>query len=269
MIRLGPNADPADRPVRRISDYARRIETGGLPGIWVGDSLGGGRPTLDPLIALATLCAATERVELGVAVLQVPLRHPVELAHRVQSVQALSRGRLRLGVGSGSTRADFELLGADYDRRFRTFMNSLDTMRVAWAGQTVNGAALSLRPGCQGGPAILLGLAQSTLDHLCRQGVPGWTPSGRYSSWEDLEAEMRIYRDAGGTNAVLANVAIDLAERPESASLAEVAHVSLICAPDEARRRLKRIENLGFDEVLLVSHAGVFEEIERPATSSS
>jgi alkanesulfonate monooxygenase SsuD/methylene tetrahydromethanopterin reductase-like flavin-dependent oxidoreductase (luciferase family) len=51
--------------------------------------------------------------------LQVPLRHPVELAHRAQSVQALSGGRLRLGVGSGSTRADFDLLGADYDRRFR------------------------------------------------------------------------------------------------------------------------------------------------------
>jgi hypothetical protein len=74
---------------------------------------------------------------------------------------------------------------------------------------------------------------------------------------------MRIYRDAGGTNAVLANVAIDLAERPESASLAEVAHVSLICPPDEARRRLKRVEQLGFDEVLLVSHAGVLDEIER------
>src|ERR1700730_16407747 len=90
MIRLGLGADPADRPVRCRSDYARRIEAGGLPGIWVGDSLGGGRATLDPLIALATLCAATERVELRVAVLQLPLRHPVELAHRVQSVQALS-----------------------------------------------------------------------------------------------------------------------------------------------------------------------------------
>jgi len=45
--------------------------------------------------------------------------------------------------------------------------------------------------------------------------------------------------------------------------LAEVAHVSLICSPDEARQRLKRIEHLGFDEVLLVSHAGVLEDIER------
>jgi len=66
-----------------------------------------------------------------------------------------------------------------------------------------------------------------------------------------------------GNNAVLANVAVDLANRPESASLAEVAHVSLICSPDEARQRLKRIEQLGFDEVLFVSHAGVLKDIER------
>src|SRR5260370_10296735 len=146
MIGLGPGADPRDRPAQRVTDYARRIEAGGFPGIWVGDSLGRGRPTLDPLIALATLCAATERVELGIAVLQVPLRHPVELAHRVQSVQALSGGRLRLGVGSGSTRADFELLGADYDPRFPTFMNSLDTKRLAWGGPTGDGRAPSPSP---------------------------------------------------------------------------------------------------------------------------
>lgn len=77
---------------------------------------------------------------------------------------------------------------------------------------------------------------------------------------------MRIYREAGGTNAALANVAIDLANRPESAGLAEVP-TSLVCPPDEARRRLKRIEQLGFDEVLLVSHASVLEDIERARLS--
>lgn len=71
----------------------------------------------------------TERVELGVGVLHVPLRQPVELAHRVQSVQVLSDGRLRLGVGSGATREEFELLGLDYDKRFRMFKHSLETMR--------------------------------------------------------------------------------------------------------------------------------------------
>jgi alkanesulfonate monooxygenase SsuD/methylene tetrahydromethanopterin reductase-like flavin-dependent oxidoreductase (luciferase family) len=247
-----------------MADYARRAEASGFPGIWVGDSLGRGRPTLDPLVELAAIAAVTERVELGIAVLQVSLRHPIELAHRVQSVQALSGNRLRLGVGSGSTRADFELLGADYDKRFRTLMSSLDIMRRAWRGEPVNGGVLSPWPGCEGGPPILIGAWRSPrwITYAAKE-CQGWTPSGRYSSWDDLEAGMRIYREAGGNNAVLANVAIDLADRPESADLAEVAHVSLICAPDEARQRLKRIEQLGFDEVLIVSHLGVLDDIER------
>ena len=80
---------------------------------------------------------------------------------------------------------------------------------------------------------------------------------------EDLAAGMRIYREGGGDNAVLANVAIDLAERPDSADLARAAHVSLICPSDEARRRLKRVEALGFDEILLVSQTNSLEEVER------
>ena len=255
---------PSEGMMSRMVDYAGRAEASGFPGIWVGDSLGRGRPTLDPLVELAAVAAVTERVELGIAVLQIPLRHPIELAHRVQSVQALSGNRLRLGVGSGSTRADFELLGADYDKRFRTLMSSLDIMRQAWRGEPVNGGALSPWPGSEGGPPILVGAWRSArwITYAAKE-CQGWTPSGRYSSWEDLEVGMRIYREAGGSNAVLANVAIDLANRPESASLAEVAHVSLICSPDEARQRLKRIEQLGFDEVLIVSHLGVLEDIER------
>ena len=263
MIRLSPGAEPHAQLLNHIADYARRIEASGFPGIWVGDSLGRGRPTLDPLTTLAALAAVTEHVELGIGVLQVSLRHPIELAHRVQSVQALSGGRLRLGVGSGSTRADFELLGGDYDHRFRTLRNSLDIMRRAWRGEPVNGGMLSTWPGCEGGPPILMGAWRSPrwITYAAKE-CQGWTPSGRFSSWDDLEAGMRLYRDAGGANAVLANVAVDLANRPESASIAETTNVALACPPDEARRRLKRMEQLGFDEVLLVSHYRDLAELQ-------
>jgi alkanesulfonate monooxygenase SsuD/methylene tetrahydromethanopterin reductase-like flavin-dependent oxidoreductase (luciferase family) len=264
MIRFGAGTGPHDRLLARTADYARRIEAAGFPGIWVGDSMGRGRPTLDPLVELAVLAAVTERVELGIGVLQLSLRHPIELAHRVQSVQALSDGRLRLGVGSGSTRADFELLGLDYDHRFRAMRIALETMHNVWRGEPVNGGTLSIWPGCEGGPPILMGAWRSPrwITYAAKE-CQGWTPSGRYSSWDDLEAGMRIYRDAGGTNAVLANVAVDLANRPESAELAAATNVALVCPPDEARRRLKRMEQLGFDEVLLVSQYGEFEELER------
>jgi len=57
MIRVDPTVKPHDRLLNRMADYARRIEASGFPGIWVGDSLGRGRPTLDPLIQLSVHAA--------------------------------------------------------------------------------------------------------------------------------------------------------------------------------------------------------------------
>ena len=264
MLRLNPDPSVYDGLMHRIVESALRIEAAGFPGIRVGDSLGRGRPTLDPLVALGAIAAVTDRVELGISVLQLPLRHPIELAHRVASVQMLSGGRLRLGVGSGSTRADFELLGYDFDHRFGTMKRGLATMKQAWRGEPVNsGGVLSTFPGCEGGPPILMGAWRSPRwITFAAQECAGWTPSGRYSSWDDLEYGMKIYRDAGGTNAVLANVAIDLADRPGSAEVAAGAHCSLICPPDEARKRLKRLKDMGFDEVLLISHSYAVEDLE-------
>jgi alkanesulfonate monooxygenase SsuD/methylene tetrahydromethanopterin reductase-like flavin-dependent oxidoreductase (luciferase family) len=261
---MHPAAEPRGQSLERIANYVRRIEAAGFPGIWVTDSLGRGRATLDPMVILGTLAGITKRVELGTAVLQVSLRHPVDLAHRVQSVQALSGNRLRLGVGSGSTKADFDLFGADYGQRFRTLMSSLDIMRRAWRGDDVNGGALTPWPGSEGGPPVLLGAWRNPrwITYAARQ-CQGWIASGLYSSWEDLENGMRIYREAGGTYAVLANVVVDLANRPEPGSLAERAKVSLVCSPDDARQRLKRIEQIGFDEVLVVSPTGALDQVER------
>ncbi len=265
MLRLNPNPEQYDGLIDHMVDAARRIEAGGFPGIWVGDSLGRGRPTIDPLVALGVLAAVTRKVELGISVLQIPLRNPIELAHRVASVQKLSGNRLMLGVGSGSTRADFELLGYDYDHRFGAMKRGLAAMQKAWREEPTNsGGTLSTWPGCEGGPPILMGAWRSPRwIAFAAQECAGWTPSGRYSSWDDLEYGMKIYREAGGRNAVLANVAIDLADRPGSAEVAAGAHCSLICPPDEARKRLKRLKDIGFDEVLLISHGYAIEDIER------
>jgi alkanesulfonate monooxygenase SsuD/methylene tetrahydromethanopterin reductase-like flavin-dependent oxidoreductase (luciferase family) len=269
MIRISsaPKQDggnPDGGLMDRITDFGRQVEARGFPGIWIGDSLGRGRPTLDSLQVLTALAAVTRRVELGISVLQLPLRNPVELAHRVQSLQAMSNNRLILGVGSGSTRDDFELLGYDYDHRFRTFKNDLEIMARVWNGEPVNGGTLATWPGCKGGPPILIGAWRSPrwITYAAKE-TQGWTPSGRFSSWDDLEHGMKIYREAGGTNAVLANCSVDLAERPESAELAKLASVNFICSPEEARLRIKRVEQLGFEEILIGSQFGAIEEIER------
>ncbi len=264
MLRISPQGDPDTGLIDRITDLARRTEAAGFPGIWLGDSLGRGRPSLDPLSVLSAVAAVTKKVELGISVLQTPLRNAVELAHRVQSVQALSNNRLVLGIGSGSTRDDFELLGYDYDHRFRTFRQSIEIMHKVWNGEPVNNGTLSMWPGCKGGPPILIGAWRSErwITYAAKE-TAGWTPSGRYSSIEDLEHGMRIYRAAGGKNAVLANVTIDLAERPETAELAKLAAVNFICSLDEAKRRMQRLQEMGFEEVLIGSPFGTLDEVER------
>ena len=260
MIRINSAPGLMDR----ITEFGQQVEARGFPGIWIGDSLGRGRPTLDSLQVLAALAAVTSKVELGISVLQLPLRNPIELAHRVQSIQAMSNNRLIMGVGSGSTRDDFELLGYDYDHRFRTFKNDLEIMDKVWNGEPVNGGTLSTWPGCKGGPPILIGAWRSPrwITYAAKE-AQGWTPSGRYSSLEDLEQGMRIYREASGKNAVLANCSIDLAERPESAELATLASVNFICSPTEARDRIQRVEQMGFEEILIGSQFAAIDEIER------
>jgi alkanesulfonate monooxygenase SsuD/methylene tetrahydromethanopterin reductase-like flavin-dependent oxidoreductase (luciferase family) len=238
----------------RLVAFSCQVENAGFEGIWVGDAMGRGTPTLDPLIALAALCSVTKSMELGTSVLQVPLREPVELAHRVQTLNVLSKGRLRFGVGAGSTRLDFTLVGANFEDRFKTLLSSVETMRSVWRGEPSNGVVLSPWAGEEAGPPIMLGAWRSKQwINYAAERCAGWIASGLFSKWDDAEAGVRAYREAGGTRAMLVNVPVDLRDKPEYADeWAEVAQISLACKPAIAKDRLRRIEQMGFDDVVLV-----------------
>jgi alkanesulfonate monooxygenase SsuD/methylene tetrahydromethanopterin reductase-like flavin-dependent oxidoreductase (luciferase family) len=156
-----PTAREADGLFERSIGFAARVEALGFAGLWTTDAFARGSATLDPLLFLSALCQATERIELGTCVTQVPLRHPVEQAHRAQTVNLLSRGRFRFGVGSGSTRHDFDAVQIDYERRFKLLPDHLAVMRKVWAGEPVYGPALSVWPGTEGGPPVYLGAWRS------------------------------------------------------------------------------------------------------------
>src|SRR5580698_4999701 len=112
----------AGHTLDRFADFARQVEAKGFHGLWLTDSFGRGRPTLDPIVLMSVVAAVTSRIEIGTCVLQVPVRHPIELAHRISGLHAITGDRLKLGLGSGSTKADFDLVGGDYDARFKTLM---------------------------------------------------------------------------------------------------------------------------------------------------
>ena len=181
----------------------------------------------------------------------MPLRRAGELAHRIQSLNVLLAGRLRLGVGAGSTRADFEVAGADYEKRFKTFNESLAAMRALWRGERVNGATLLAWPGTEGGPPVFLGAWRTakTIERAARE-FDGWIASGLHSTWDDLETGMRTFRSHGGKRAILTNIHTDL----DGGRAPHAGTISLQCTPAEARERLQRIEAIGFDDVMLICH---------------
>src|SRR3954471_16427495 len=86
--------------IGRLVVQARRAEELGLDSVWAGDSPVT-RPRADPLLLLAAVAQATERVALGGAGLRPALRHPILLAHQLATLDRLSDGRVIAGMGGG------------------------------------------------------------------------------------------------------------------------------------------------------------------------
>jgi alkanesulfonate monooxygenase SsuD/methylene tetrahydromethanopterin reductase-like flavin-dependent oxidoreductase (luciferase family) len=230
---------------------ARAIEGAGLDSAWCFDAIGRGFILPDPLIALAVAAAVTTRIGLGTCILQVPLRRPVELAHRILTASLVCGDRLLVGVGAGSTRADFEAVGVDFDTRMRQLDEALAVMRRLWSGESVGAASLTPWPATLGGPKLLIG-SWSGARWIPRaaKDFDGWIASGAKTSVATLAEGIRRYRDAGGTRAIVTNVAVDLAA--PATDMGDDAPFHLRCDPATARERLQRLAGLGFDDAILV-----------------
>ncbi len=98
--------------------------------------------------------------------------------------------------------------------------------------------------------------------NLSAKVLQGWIASGIHSSWEDLELGIKMFRAAGGKRAVLANIFTDFRDQPANLPVAHTPKISLLCSPAEARDRLRRIEDLGIDDALLVVPSGDPSQLE-------
>jgi probable F420-dependent oxidoreductase len=92
-------------------------------------------PIPDPLDLLAYLAGHTERLGLATGVLVLANHHPVVLAKRAATVDALSGGRLRLCVGVGWLKEEIEACGTAFDSRGRRADEQLAVLRALWAEQ--------------------------------------------------------------------------------------------------------------------------------------
>jgi probable F420-dependent oxidoreductase len=122
-----------------IRRAARAAEDLGFADVWVSDHVvqpatqGYPSPHLyDPFLTLGWAAAATERIGIGTSVLVAPQYHPLWLANMTASLDALSGGRLKLAVGVGWSKAEFEALGQSFHDRGRRTDEILEILRACW-----------------------------------------------------------------------------------------------------------------------------------------
>ncbi len=255
-MRLGINlpyrrADGSAPTAAELMARARLLEEIGFDGIWMGDTVGrfdfAGIDTLEWLVAAA---AGTERIELGTAIMQMPLRSPVEFAQRLMTLHALSGGRFVAGLGSGSTAKDFEAVGIDFTQRFKLLREGVATIKRLLDGETVDGTNIHPWPNVKGGPPIVIGAwGSGRWVRRAAQEYDGWMASGFNTSLNTLAEGIKHYREAGGTGrTVVATINVNL--RTPHEPFDPDGRFNLNCPPEEARERLARVAELGFDTIL-------------------
>jgi alkanesulfonate monooxygenase SsuD/methylene tetrahydromethanopterin reductase-like flavin-dependent oxidoreductase (luciferase family) len=229
---LGPIADPANP--RALAEQAHTFAGEGYTSLWTAQAIGRGFFMTDPFVALSVAASATESVEIGTAVLQVPLYEPVDLAHRVFSLMQICGGRLRLGVGAGSTARDFEALGRDHAMRFSDFAANVARLRTLFATGAFESADLTPWPVARGGPPVLLGSWGKGVERAARE-YDGWIASAAYRSPDEVVEALARYREAGGGRAIVSTIQIGA-----KSDLGEL------------RERLVRFAAAGFDDAVVM-----------------
>jgi probable F420-dependent oxidoreductase len=176
-----------------IGEMATHVETLGFEAVYVTDHPAGdqqwldtgGHHALDPFIALSFAAAATTRLRVQTHILVLPYRNPFLTAKSVLSLDALSGGRLTLGVAAGYLRSEFNALGVDYDERNDLFDEALDVVglaltedRVAYTGRHFRsrGTTMRPRPVQQPHPPIWIGGNSTRAMRRAVEAAQGWCP---------------------------------------------------------------------------------------------
>ena len=197
-------------PARAV-DMAVRAEELGYDSFWTTDFALG--PTSDPMALLAAASQRTRRILLATAVMVLPFRHPVALAKTVSTIDALSNGRLVLGLGVGSNKKEFDAMGIDIhqrgkmaDEKLALLRRLLSEERVTYQGKfhAVENVNVGPEPVQRPHPPLWLGplwkngLVEATVRRTGRLGdgfIPSSVPASRYA--EERE-KVRTYAEEAG-----------------------------------------------------------------------
>lgn len=196
---------------------ARTAEGVGFDSLWLGDHLlydlpgGVTRGPWEAWTALAALAAATERVELGPLVASTSFHAPAMLAKQAATVDAISGGRLIVGLGAGWNEREYRAFGFPYDHRVSRFEEAFTIIRGLLRGGRVDfdGAyyrvedcVLDPGPTRPGGPPLMLGSASPRMMRIGLPHVDAWNVW--WSDYGNTPGGFAAVRDRVGEAAVQA-----------------------------------------------------------------
>ena len=129
-LMIGPERGRYHEKVPKLVADADAAEAAGFASIWVPQI----PDDFDGLTAVALMGAATNRIELGTAVMPIQTRHPVAMAQQALANQAVCEGRFTLGIGPSHHWIVEDMLGLPYDRPARQVRDYLEVLTVALSG---------------------------------------------------------------------------------------------------------------------------------------
>jgi len=130
--------DSSPEAIRRTTELAVEL---GFDSVWTTEHIIVGPEGVDPygrvydpLVTLGWIAGWTDRIGLGTSIVLVALRNPMHLAKEVATLQELSGGRLRLGIGVGWHEDEYRFMGVPFKERGRRVDESVRLMRALWSG---------------------------------------------------------------------------------------------------------------------------------------
>ena len=204
-------------PFPELVEMAQLAEEVGFDSVWLGDHLVydlevGARGPWEVWTSLAAIAAATTTIELGPLVACTGFHEPAMLAKQAATVDAISEGRLILGLGAGWNRREFDAFGFPYDRRVSRFAEAFTIIRTLLADGEIDfhgefydldRCVLHPRSPRAGGPPLMVGSIGDRMLGLTLPHVSAWnvwwsdygnTPEGFARVKERVEA---LAGDAG------------------------------------------------------------------------
>ena len=183
---VAANADPRQELERAI-DIVHAARDAGFDGIRAGHHWLHPWRFFQPLALFARIAPEAGDMDMITVVFLLPQHNPFDIAEQCSTLDIISNGHFKLGVGLGYREVEFEAAGMEKKQRVGRMEEAIGILRRLWAGEefTYRGrhfrctnARIGLMPLTKGGPPIYMGGASEAAARRAGRIADGWTPVG-------------------------------------------------------------------------------------------